>query len=84
MTTIELYYTTFWLAWHEQVDNTETKREVVLKDIHETDYKIEQVAEEKYLGDVISKDGKNSKNIKFRVTKEMGSKRLALVTSTSK
>ena len=54
------------------VDSSETNGEI-LKDIHETEHKIEEVTEEKYLGDVISKDGKNTKNIKSRVNKGMGS-----------
>ena len=34
---------------------------------------MEDVSDEKYLGDIISKDGKNSKNIKARVARAKGS-----------
>ena len=38
--------------------------------VHETE--VDRVSEAMYLGDIISKDGKNSKNIKNRVSKGLG------------
>ena len=52
------------------VDETET---VTQQDVQEDEHVVEEVSDEKYLGDIISKDGKNSKNIKARVAKALGS-----------
>ena len=52
------------------VDDTET---VTLEDVQEDEHIVEDVSDEKYLGDIISKDGKNSKNIKARVARAKGS-----------
>ena len=54
----------------KSVDDTET---VTLEDVQEDEHIVEDVSDEKYLGDIISKDGKNSKNIKARVARAKGS-----------
>ena len=41
-------------------------------DVETEDHKIESSSDEKYLGDVISVDGKNTKNITARVAKAQG------------
>ena len=43
-----------------------------LQDIHDGDYKIDETESEKYLGDIITSDGKNNKNIEARVHKGIG------------
>ena len=43
-----------------------------LEDIYDGDHEIEDSYEEKYLGDVISKSGKNAKNIEARAKKGLG------------
>ena len=45
----------------KSVDDTET---VTLEDVQEDEHIVEDVTDEKYLGDIISKNGKNIKNIK--------------------
>ena len=45
---------------------------VKFKDIFEGENKIEEKESEKYLGDVLSVDGKNIRNIKTRVNKGTG------------
>ena len=57
----------------ETVDQTEAGGEVTLKDIQDNEHLIQEVSEERYLGDIISKDGKNNKNIKARISKANGS-----------
>ena len=46
---------------------------ITLQDVQENDHIVEEVSDEKYLGDIISKDGRNIKNIKARAAKANGS-----------
>ena len=46
--------------------------EVEMEDVCTGEHSMEEKAEEKYLGDVISTDGKNLKNIKARIAKGKG------------
>ena len=55
----------------EKKDNLKTGIENLV-DILVDEHKIEQASEEKYLGDIISIDGKNTKNIAARVAKAQG------------
>ena len=58
--------------WKEiEVKDKETGAEVV-EDVIDGEKEMETKESEKYLGDVISKDGKNIKNIKSRVSKGIG------------
>ena len=50
------------------VETLDTEAEVTI-DILEGEHKIEDSDEEKYLGDILSSDGSNSKNIKARKAK---------------
>ena len=43
-----------------------------LIDVHVDDHKIDHAIEEKYLGDILTVDGKNTKNIEARVAKAQG------------
>ena len=60
-----------WIV--ENVDETNTSGRTGFEDVLVGDHLIEEVSEEKYLGDIISKDGKNIKNIKARKDKAIGS-----------
>ena len=44
----------------------------ILKDTIDEEYKIEDSEEERYLGDFITKDGKNSKNVSARRARGIG------------
>ena len=55
------------------MDQTEAGGEITLEDTQDNEHLIEEVSEERYLGDIISKDGKNTKNIKARISKANGS-----------
>ena len=58
--------------WSEvEVKNYETG-EIEMKDIWDGEQVMEGKLEEKYLGDVISTDGRNLKNIKARIAKGKG------------
>ena len=58
--------------WEEvEVKNYETG-EMEMKDIWTGEINMEEKEEEKYLGDVISTDGRNLKNIKARIAKGKG------------
>ena len=58
--------------WTEiEIKNDETD-ELELKDVFEGEEYMEKRSDEKYLGDVISTDGKNFKNIKTRIAKGTG------------
>ena len=58
--------------WKEvEVVNEETGIDKV-EDICNDEYEMEEKADEKYLGDIISVDGRNLKNIKSRVAKSTG------------
>ena len=60
-----------WIV--ENFDETNTSGRSGFEDVLVRDHLIEEVSEEKYLGDIISKDGKNTKNIIARKDKAMGS-----------
>ena len=53
--------------WTEVEIKNDVTGEIELKDIHVGELLMEEKYEEKYLGDVISTDGKNIKNIKARI-----------------
>ena len=58
-----------WKVKHiEQIDIGKSS----LEDVHDGYHEIEDKSEEKYLGDIISKNGKNDKNIESRVKKGHG------------
>ena len=58
--------------WEErEVDQVNTE-EKIIQDVSIGRVEMEEMSEEKYLGDVISADGKNLKNIKSRVNKGKG------------
>ena len=58
--------------WKEiEVTNEETGAESI-EDVLDGEIEMENIKSEKYLGDVISVDGKNIKNIKARVSKGIG------------
>ena len=58
--------------WKEvEIINEETGEDEI-QDVLEGEKEMESKNEEKYLGDVISSDGKNIKNIKARITKGKG------------
>ena len=58
--------------WTEVEIKNEVTGENGLKDIHVGELLMEEKDEEKYLGDVISTDGRNIKNIKARIAKGKG------------
>ena len=53
----------------EEIKLYNDENDLIEEDIFVGDYKMEEKYEERYLGDIISTDGKNIKNIKARVTK---------------
>ena len=58
-------------SWKESItENGHGKKE--LKDIYIGKVEMKKVSEKKYLGDIISNDGKNKKNIKDRTNKATG------------
>ena len=57
--------------WKEE-DSNDITGEHVVNDIFLGKVEMEDTEEEKYLGDIISKDGRNLKNIKARVNKGKG------------
>ena len=57
-------------TWEEKVDMESDNINIV--DCYTGEDEMEEVEDEKYLGDIISKDGKNLKNIKARVNKRKG------------
>ena len=64
----DLYLDTWKIEESEEYD-TGSK---VIKDVIDQDYKIESSEEERYLGDLITSDGKNTKNILARKSKGIG------------
>ena len=58
--------------WTELEVTNDITGEAEIKDIWSGEENIEEKTEEKYLGDIISKDGKNIKNIKARISKGKG------------
>ena len=55
----------------EETEEYDTDRKV-LKDVLDNEYKIEQSEEERYLGDLITTDGKNIKNVSARKSRGIG------------
>ena len=64
----DLYLDTWKIEESEQY---ETGRKI-FKDVIDDEYKIEDSAEERYLGDFITKDGKNTKNVSARKARGVG------------
>ena len=58
--------------WAEVEVKNDLTGEMEMKDIYDGEYTMEEKSEEKYLGDVISNDGRNIKNIKARIAKGTG------------
>ena len=58
--------------WTEVEVTNDVTGESEIKDIWDGEENIEETTEEKYLGDIISTDGKNIKNIKARISKGKG------------
>ena len=58
--------------WVEVVIEDEEQSDMKIKDCFTGKVDIEETDNEKYLGDIISKDGKNMKNVKARVSKGTG------------
>ena len=59
-------------SWTETAIQNQETAEITIEDNFEGEENMEEVQEEKYLGDIISKDGKNIKNFKARVNKGTG------------
>ena len=58
--------------WTEVAIKGEEANDIALQDVFDGEEMIEQKDEEKYLGDLISVDGRNIKNIKTRINKGKG------------
>ena len=58
--------------WAEVEFKNEVTGEIDVKDVYDGVQLMEEKEDDKYLGDVISKDGKNIKNIKARIGKGTG------------
>ena len=58
--------------WKEVAVTNDITGEVEIEDICTGDVTMEETSEEKYLGDLISTDGRNLKNIKARISKGKG------------
>ena len=58
--------------WSEVEITNDVTGEIDFKDVYDGVQLMEEKEEDKYLGDVISKDGKNIKNIKARIAKGTG------------
>ena len=59
-------------SWSEVLNKNEEKGTIEINDKYTGEELMEEIEEAKYLGDVISNDGKNIKNIKSRVNKGKG------------
>ena len=59
-------------SWTETAINNQKTAEITIEDSYLGEENMVEVEEEKYLGDVISRDGKNIKNFKARVNKGTG------------
>ena len=67
-----MYFVSLQLKWEElEIRNEETGIDDI-KDVCNDTEIMEEKTEEKYLGDLISADGKNIKNVKARVAKGTG------------
>ena len=58
--------------WEEREENQGNTQDDTIQDVCIGREEMEEKFEEKYLGDVISEDGKNLKNIKSRVNRGKG------------
>ena len=58
--------------WSEVAIKGEYSEEIDYKDVFEGEHTMEQKNEERYLGDLISIDGRNMKNIRARINKGFG------------
>ena len=58
-------------SWKEVLEEND-KNQKILKDSYDGKKEMKDVLEKKYLGDIISSDGKNKKNIKDRTNKATG------------
>ena len=56
----------------EAVDHSEAGGQITLEEVQNDEQLVEEVSEERYLGDIISKDGKNTQNVKARAAKANG------------
>ena len=66
--------------WIEEAQINKENKNIEIKDLFKGKKEMEEKSEEKYLGVLISKDGKNIKNIKERVAKGIGIvKRILLI-----
>ena len=66
--------------WIEKAQINKENKNIEIKDLFKGKKEMEEKSEEKYLGVLISKDGKNIKNIKERVAKGIGIvKRILLI-----
>ena len=59
-------------SWEETNVKNEDTNEDSIEDCWKGEEKMEEVSEDKYLGDIISNDGRNLKNIKARINKGQG------------
>ena len=59
-------------SWEETNVKNEDTNEDSIEDCWKGEEKIKEVSEDKYLGDIISNDGRNLKNIKARISKGQG------------
>ena len=58
--------------WSEKPQNVDSNCNIEIRDIFDGEHAIEEKDDEKYLGDVISTNGRNISNIKARVSKGNG------------
>ena len=59
-------------SWERLEEKDKDTGEIELKDVCVGEEQMEEKDDEKYLGDIVSKDGRNIKNIKARVNKGKG------------
>ena len=59
-------------GWRVKVVSDINTKEVTLEDEYSGVHKMEEVVDEKYLGDIIASDGKNTKNISARSNRGTG------------
>ena len=67
-------------SWKEVLEGSVGRRE--LNDVYDGKKAMKEVSEKKYLGDIISDDGKNQKNIKDRTNKSIGNINKIVTTLT--
>ena len=59
-------------SWKEEESKAVDNNIIEIKDVFAGEEVVEETLDEKYLGDIISHDGRNSKNIKARINKGRG------------